>query len=90
MARNTWIEFGIRWDERDGRWALLTVPEVCLLWGKTPKSVMMALYTGRLSGRPSVTGGSWLVELTSVFKLWGDPEYTPISPEERGSWTNGG
>ncbi len=70
-------EFGVSVSDAP-LWRVLTVPEVCALWGKGYKTVMMAIYTDRLSARLSITGGSWLVDTVSVFRLWGDVKYPEL------------
>lgn len=54
--------------------AVLTVPEVCFLWDKSQKSVMMAIYKDTILARQAAIGRIWLVSRASCFKAWGEPK----------------
>ena len=53
--------------------AVLTVPEVCFLWDKSQKSVMMAIYKDKILARQAAVGCIWLVSRSSCVKAWGNP-----------------
>lgn len=61
---------------KDDQWrdlmSVVTVPEICQLWGKTRKAVMMRIYKGDFSSRQS--GITHLVHIASVIHWWGTPE----------------
>lgn len=57
---------------------VVTLREVCFLWGKSPRQVYYGIDRGHLHARKSVTGGSWLLDYQSVISHWGEPE-TPIT-----------
>jgi len=52
--------------------AVLTIPEIVQRWGKTRKSVLMAIYKGDFTARKSAN--TWLVHCADVVARWGNPE----------------
>lgn len=52
--------------------AVVTVREVAHWYYKAPQTVREAIYRGRLIARQE-DSGFWLIDLTSVRALWGDP-----------------
>lgn len=50
--------------------AVITVQECAILYGKNPKSVMMAIWSGRLSARQSSYGATWLISRAAASRLW--------------------
>lgn len=52
---------------------VITVSEVCGIWGVTQKTVMMAIFKGKIVGRQADYGKIWLVHRGSCRKHWGDP-----------------
>lgn len=54
--------------------AVLTVREVCALWGVGQSSVMMAIYKDKLQARQAKPGAIWLVTRSSATRLYGQPK----------------
>ena len=54
--------------------AVITVQECAILYKKNPKSVMIAIWSGRLTARQSSVGSTWLISRAAATKLWGEPE----------------
>jgi hypothetical protein len=52
---------------------VLTVSEVCTLWGKGQKTVMMAIHRDKIIARQAAYGRAWMIYKPSVIKLWGEP-----------------
>lgn len=52
---------------------VVTIPEIEKIWGKSRKSIDLAIAKGRLAARQSVVGNTWLVSTDSVVTLWGKP-----------------
>jgi len=53
---------------------VLNVSEVCVLWRKQRKTVMLAIANGHLVARQSKEGGAWFIHVASVVKRWGMPD----------------
>ena len=54
--------------------AVLTVQECATIYSKNPKSVMLAIWKGRLTARQSSVGATWLISRAAATKLWGEPK----------------
>lgn len=52
---------------------VISVSEVCGIWRKTQKTVMMAIYKGRIIARQADFGSTWLVHRGSCRDYWGEP-----------------
>lgn len=52
---------------------VVTLQEVCKLWGKSPRQVHWAIDRDHVAARKSITGGTWLLLYNSVTSHWGDP-----------------
>lgn len=48
--------------------------EAMRCWKKQRKTIMHAIYSGRLIARQSAFGGAWLINTASAIKLWGKPD----------------
>jgi hypothetical protein len=51
-------------------YSVLSIPEVAAGWHKHPKTVKLAIDTGRLVARQA--GQMWLILEASVIRLWGE------------------
>lgn len=51
--------------------AVITVQECATMFNKNTKSVMVAIWRGRLAARQSSVGATWLVSRASASALWG-------------------
>lgn len=47
-----------------------TLAEATILAGKSRSTLLNAIHTGRMQGRPSITGGDWLVDIRSLIKAY--------------------
>lgn len=52
---------------------VVTLPEACLLWGKSRSTLIMALAKMQIRGRRSLTDGSWLITFESMERRYGRP-----------------
>lgn len=52
--------------------SVLTIREVCTIYGKTHKTVIDLIKNGRLVGRQASFGGLWLVSKRSCDERWPD------------------
>lgn len=50
---------------------VVTLAEAVILTGKSRTAIMLAIQTGKITGRPSFTGGEWLVVYTSLIDHYG-------------------
>lgn len=54
--------------------AVITAQECAILYKKNIKSVMVAIWRGRLAARQSAHGTTWLISRAAATKLWGEPK----------------
>ena len=62
-------------DEMEGAIlaSILTVNEVCVMWGKNRRTVEMAIWRDKLKARQAQTGRFYLISRASCVELWGAP-----------------
>lgn len=54
---------------------VITVKEVCAIYGVTSKTVMMAIFKGKIVARQAEHGAVWLVLRSSAEKHFNNPEW---------------
>jgi len=58
---------------------VITLSEASLMWGMYPGGIKQAIFTGKLSARRAITGGTWLISYVSMVKVYGNPRKDLLS-----------
>lgn len=69
-------ELSVYYDARLAQ--VVTLSEASYLWDKSITTLMQHVYKNRLSGRLSITGGTWLISTASLLKLYGRPHNSEL------------
>lgn len=54
---------------------VLGLTEIIMMWGKSRRSIEIAMWKGELDHRKMISGGTILITRESVIKLWGQPTF---------------
>lgn len=62
---------------------VVTIPEACKLWGMSRTAIYNQYNVGRVRGRKMITGGGYLLLVSDLLAVYGQPENFDL-------WVNGG